>query len=182
MFAWHEQKVRCYWCIECVMIWCAMHHDTITIAHPSAIELTWLCTDGDMDWIYGTVSWWLWMNRQYVVNGVCLNFNDALFITPSRLHTRLLFNHNGNDVLFCADVDVDWIYGTVSCWLWTNRKYVGISVCWNCNVSWYTMKPSQSQLHWEWPTPLSVMRWCRRWLNIWNGDMFASDEQAVRWY
>ena len=31
----------------------------------------------------------------------------------------------------------------VLCWLWTNRKYVGIGVCLNLNVcviAWYTMR------------------------------------------
>ena len=29
------------------------------------------------------------------------------------------------------------IYGTVSCWLWMNRAYVGIGACLNLNVPWH---------------------------------------------
>ena len=138
---------------------------------------------------------WIWMCH-------CLIY-DAPWAAPQQLHTRLLFNHDGNDMRLCVDTwcwlniwngvgvmlaldeqevrwywyvfqfecaiawytmhherhhdnctpacrsttmamilygsalifDVDWIYGTVSCWLWTNRKYVGIDIVFYLNVS-----------------------------------------------
>ena len=64
-------------------------------------------------------------------------------------------------IRLCADVD--WIYGTVSCWFWTNRRYVGISTCLNlleCLITWYTVydalptivKSPAIQLQWQWYT------------------------------
>ena len=51
--------------------------------------------------------------------------------------------------MICTNVDS--IYGTVSCWLWTNRKYVGIGACLNLKVSLLTarcnMTPSHLQTH-----------------------------------
>ena len=41
MLAFDEQSVRWYWCmfeLECVIAWCTMHHDTITIACPAAMQ------------------------------------------------------------------------------------------------------------------------------------------------
>ena len=47
--------------------------------------------------------------------------------------------------------DVDSIYGTVSCWLWTNRLYVGIGACLNLKVPLLgvrcNMTPSQLHTH-----------------------------------
>ena len=59
------------------------------------------------------------------------------------------FEYNCNDTRLGTDGDVDWTCGTVSYWLWTNRKYVGIGACFNWNVSlpcirWTT---TPSQLH-----------------------------------
>ena len=64
---------------------------------------------------------WIWMCH-------CLIWCT---MKPSQLQTRLVFDYNGNDVWLSADVD--WIYGTESCWLWTNRKYVVIGACLNLN-------------------------------------------------
>ena len=41
-------------------------------------------------------------------------------------------HYNGNDIQLCANVDA--IYGMVSCWFWTNRRYVSIGACLNLNV------------------------------------------------
>ena len=85
----------------------------------------WTRADVNDDWIWNCIVLVL-DDRTYVCIGACLNLNLWLLgirctMTPSRLHTRLLINYNGNDTRLCADVDVDWIYGTVSCWLWTDR-------------------------------------------------------------
>ena len=67
---------------------------------------------------------WIWM-RHYLV-----------YDASSQLHARLLFllNYNGNGVRLYAGVDVDWIYGTLLCWLWTNSEYVGTGACLNLNA------------------------------------------------
>ena len=102
-----------------------------------AIQLQWHMSPG-------RCSCWLNMQRycvdfertdsMYVDIGTCLNLNVSLlgmmhYITPPQLHTDLLFNYNGNDLWFCADVD--WMCATVSFRLWMNRKYVA---CLNLNV------------------------------------------------
>ena len=101
------------------------------------------------------------------------------------MHTRLLFKYNGNGIRLCANVD--WIYGTVSCWLWTNSKYVGICACLNLTVSLLGMmhyydtiviaySPAIHQLQWH----NTALRWC--WLNVCNGIALAFNDQRVRWY
>ena len=93
--------------------------------------------------------------------------HDAPWTTRSQLHTRLLFNDNGNGIRLY----LRWCWlniWTVSCWIWTNRKYVGIGACLNLNVSaiaWYTTHHDTItianspviQLQWQWYT---AMRWC----------------------
>ena len=84
------------------------------------------------------------------------------------------------------------LYGTLPCWFWIYRKYVGIGACLNPNVSlldiWCTM--TWSQLH-IWLLFQTLQRrwymkhdskplWCS--LDIWNGVVLVLDEQIVRWY
>ena len=121
-----------------------------------------LCADVDDNSIwYGTISCWLSTNRKYVGIGACLDLNASLLgIGVPTMH--------GNNIWFYADVDVDWIYGTVSYWLWTNREYVGIGACLNLNVSLLGIRCTMNnttaithspviQLQWQWQmTP----RWC----------------------
>ena len=102
----------------------------------------------DIDWIYATVSCWLWTSREYVGISVCLNVSligIRCTMAQAYLHTRLLFNCNDNDIRLC--VDVDWIYATVSCWLWTNREYVGITVWLNLNVSLLGIRCTMTPAH-----------------------------------
>ena len=92
-------------------------------------------------YIYGTVSCWRWMHRQYVLIGESVNFNfvsslsirynmnDIIAIVHSGIH------YNDNDCWLRADVDVDWIYEMVSCRFWPNRKYVEIDAYLNLNMS-----------------------------------------------
>ena len=140
-----EKKVRWYWRMfefECFIALYTTHHKTIARIHPPLFKCNSngirLCTDINVDWICGTVSCWLWTNSKYVGIGACLNSNLSLLCVrwttrPSLLHTRFLFNDNVT--WLCAYVDIDWMYETVSYWLWTNRQYVGICVFLNFNVS-----------------------------------------------
>ena len=97
-------------------------YDTITIAHSSAIPIHYngnddirLCADVNADFIYGTVSRWLWMDSGYVSIGAYLDLNVSLLgvrctMTPSQLNTRLLFKYITKTMAYtrlCADVDVD---------------------------------------------------------------------------
>ena len=124
-----------------LIAWYTMHHDTRAFTHSTVIELhTTLC--------------WCWL---YIWNGVmmtldeqgvrwyCCMFEFECVITcwymmqndtdtVEMTHSSVIWiRYNDNDIRLCADID--WIYGTVSCWLWTNRWYVGIVVCLNLNVS-----------------------------------------------
>ena len=90
---------------------------TITVAHLPAIQIhynvnddTRLRADVNVDWTYGTVSRWLWTNRQYVGTGACSNSNVPLLgtrctIAPSPLNTHLLFTY--------AAITMTYVYGAV---------------------------------------------------------------------
>ena len=85
--------------------------------------------------IYGTVSCWPWTHRLCVCIAVCVN-----------LKLLYLFNEvwSRNLMLMCCPNAPHWwwlvyiylrcIYGTVSCWRWTHRKYVSIAVCVNLKL------------------------------------------------
>ena len=112
-----------------------------------------------------------WANRKYVAIGARLHLHLWLLdirwtMTPLQLHTRLLYDNNGNGIRLCG---VDGTYGTASCWLCTNRKYVcfGIGVCliW-INHYWCTVHYknitiahwSAMQMHYKWQC---VITWCK---------------------
>ena len=104
-----------------------------------------LCACIDVDWIWICIMWALDEQTVRWYIGACLNVNVSLLgfrctMIPSQLHTRLLFNYNDNDIRPCACIDVDWIYGYVSFWLWTNRQYVNIGACLNLNVSLFVVR------------------------------------------
>ena len=138
-----EQEVRWYWFMfefASAIAWYTMYyHNYILACYITAMTMIRLCAD--IECIYGTILCWLLTNRTYVGIGACLNLNMPLLcircsMSHLQLHTRLLFNCNGNDMRLCAGVDVNSIwYGTVSCWLWTDRQYVGVFTCLNLNVS-----------------------------------------------
>ena len=154
MFALDAQQVRWYWCMsefECVINWYTVydalwrHHNYCMLAYYS----TTIAMPHD------SARWcWFWWN---VCNGIVLALDAqkvrywcmfefecviAWYDVPwiihdhNLFHTHLLFNYNG-DVIYTA---LRWcwfwfiIYGTVLCWLWLNRRYVGIGVCVNLNV------------------------------------------------
>ena len=154
------QLVRWYWCMfgfEGTIAWYTIHYDScICLLACCSITMTMvynirLCAGVDIHWMCETVPCWIRTDRKCVCMSVSLNVisrYEMHYITPSLLlRTHLLFKYNGNDTRLCADVDADWIYGMVSCWLWTNRKYVFISVCLNLKVSvfgiWHTMETSK---------------------------------------
>ena len=117
--------------------------------------------------------------------------HDTIAITHSH---DIQIHDNDNDTWLCADVNVDWIYGMVSSWLWANSAYVGFSVRLNLDGSLlgirFTM--TSSQLHTRVIfkyTAITMTNDSSKWLCagvnvdwIWNGIMFALDEQIVRWY
>ena len=89
----------------------------------------------DFEWTASTfalVHVWIWMCCYLLYGTRCK-------MTRSNLHARLRFNCCCNNTWPGAnvDVDLDWLYGTASCGLWTNRKYVGIGACLNSNASLY---------------------------------------------
>ena len=119
---------------------------------------TWLCADVDVTWITGTGhaglrEFWLWFNtycvymKRYRVGfgrTACAlvlvyvwiwSCHRLVYHTLSQFHTRLLLNYNDNHIWLCTHVDVDWTYGTILCWLLTNRKYVGIDAFLRLSVS-----------------------------------------------
>ena len=108
--------------------------------------------------MYGTVSCWLWTNREYVGIGVCLNLIVSLFFdttTSADLHTCMLSKYTTmakTHGWLCVDVDNDWMYGTVSCWLRTSRAYVAISTCLNLNVLLLGIQCTMTT--WQLQTPL----------------------------
>ena len=97
-------------------------------------------------------------------------------------------NGNANDTRLCADVDVGWIHGTVSCWLCTWSWYMVLVHVWVWN-SHCVIYDALSQLY---TRPLinyndndiqySALHRCWYWLNTWNGVVLDKREQEVRWY
>ena len=125
------------WICHCIVHGALWHHRNYALAcYSNTLQWQWhIWHCVDIDWMYGTVSCWLWLHRKYVGIGSCLNVSLlGIWCTmkPSQLRNFLLFNCNGDGVRLCADVD--WMYATVSCRLWLNRKYVVIGACVNLNV------------------------------------------------
>ena len=104
----------------------AYHHRNYTLAcYSTTMAMPYVSIWADVNRIYGTVSYWLWMNREYVgsywcmfeferVIILCMMQHDTITIAHSPA-IQIHYNGNDNDTRFCADVDVDWIYGTVLC-------------------------------------------------------------------
>ena len=85
-----------------------------------------------VEYLGRTASCWRWTDRKYVCIAACC-LNLKLFFMFDTVWGR-------NITLMCCPntllqwrwrlcVYVRWMPGTVSCWLWTNRKYVCIGVC-----------------------------------------------------
>ena len=164
VLALDEQLVRWYWRMvefECVITWGTMHYVTRSqlCTHVLFTYPLYYNDDGTrfrielyFGWIYmeWLLSCWFWTNRECVGISVMhasmwLNLKVSLF----GCNTLLLFKHTTmtiNYTRLCDDFDVDLTYGTVSCRLWANRKYVGIGVCLNLKVLYWLLgvrTPSQ---------------------------------------
>ena len=188
-----------------------MRYETITIAHSTIMTMTYgfalmliehmeRCCIG-----FGRTGSMLVLVHVWIRMCHCLVYVRCT-MTQSQLHTRLLFNYNGNCTRLCTGVNVAWMYGTQwqmaarccwlnvwngisSCCLWANRRYVGEHWCIfesECVFTWCTLRHEVHyrdythhaiQIQWQWH---AALRWC--WLNIWNGVVLVLDEQYVRWY
>ena len=135
---------------------------------------------------------WIWMCHYCLV---------WCAVTPSQLHTHLLCKYNGNDIRFCADLDFDWMHGTISRWRWTNRGYVGIDACVNLNVSlldirvydttWNhyncTLTCYSNTLQWQYARLCDDVDWtygtasCWFWANRKYVGMFGFECIITRW-
>ena len=122
---------------------------------------------------------------------LALNLNVSLLsirstMTPSQLHTRLLFKYNANDIRpalrwcwlniwICIVLALD---EQLVSWCWCTFEFECIITC--CTINHGTNAIAHSpaiQLQWQWHTALRLY-WC--WLNIWICIILALDEQAVR--
>ena len=136
---------------------------TLTLVH----VWTWIChcLVYDAPWHhrnYTLACYWTIMTITYV--WLCA---DA--------HSPAIQTHNNDDGTWHTTVRGCWfrlntyiVYIYMSCWLWTNRKYVGMHWCmfeFECVITWYTMHHDtiaivhlpaiQLQLQWY-----TALRWC----------------------
>ena len=118
-----------------------------------------------IEYIYGTVSCWISMNRKYVEIGACLNLNVSLFDIPCNICNAIAIPHSPAIEQEVSLLGYDGLYNTIAItyspaiqlqWQWytiyvsaltlmlikytelsisTNTKYVGIGACLNLNVS-----------------------------------------------
>ena len=156
-----------------------------------------LCADVDVDWIWNGIILALDEQKVRCWFKSMSEFECVIAWYTSKHHQKctlacyIQIHNNANDTRLCTDLNDDWIYETISCSVWTNRPYVGISACLNLDVTLLGIRctATPSQLHtcmlysntrqWQWQMAL---RWCKCWLDIWNDILFALDEQDVRWY
>ena len=123
-----------------------MHYDTIIIPRSPAIQLLFQCHMGRrwcLCWLNVRNGIMLAFDEQWVRWYLCM-FEFECVITWCTIHHE---RHDCDCTLACyysttmamtnirLCADVDWIYGTVSCWLSTNRTYVGIGACLDLNAS-----------------------------------------------
>ena len=171
VLAFNKQAVRHYRCIyefECVIAWFHArwyHRDCVLACYSNTLQWRWHMTLR-WCWIWYRVGF-EWTARMLVSVHVWICVHHYLVsctMTPSRLHTHLVFKYNGNYIRLCTNIDSDtiwhhrdcvlacyantlqwrwhiwhctdvgWIYETVLCWLGLNRQYVVIGACVNLNV------------------------------------------------
>ena len=145
-------------------------HDTIAFAHPCAVQMHYNAIMATthasglililLDCMERYRVGFAWTRRLYVCISAFLNSKVTWLcvectVTRSQLHTHpcaVQIHYNGANTRL--RIDFGGLNGTVSCWLWTNRKYVDIgaysyfipNIC--CLVSdWYTMARSQLHTH-----------------------------------
>ena len=160
---WTSRKyVGMHWSMfvfECVIAWCGYNvsqlHTCLLFNYNGNDTL--ICVDVDSDWIQILHIWngiVLVLNEQIVRWYRCVFEVECVivclrcFMTPSHLHTWLLFNYNDNVTLFCTDADVDWIYETIYiCFLPALDKQLVRCYCWIRMYHYFcprcTMTPSQ---------------------------------------
>ena len=162
----------------------------IVYDHNCGYDGTQFCANLDVDWIYGTVSWWRLINREYVRIDACLNLNVSLLsvsctMARSQLHTRLLFKtlqrlcwdmaHNSAVVSMLTGymkrccIGFGWTDSTlvlVHVWIrmchiaWCTSSYDAPWHDYNCTLGCY-LNTLQRQCTWH-----TTLRWLWRWLNI----------------
>ena len=141
MLALDGQSVRWYWCMfefGCTIAWYTMHYRNCILA------CCWTTIAMIYDFAlisieYAMVPWWLWTNRRYVGKHWCI-FKLECVITY--LAYDALWNHHdcahacySTTMAMTSGSALMLIeYGTISCWLWTYRQYVGIGACLNLNM------------------------------------------------
>ena len=132
LLALDEKRVRWYYCMfkltVPLIVWYTMHYDTMQLNSPATqLQRQWWYTDAHrMMLMLILIEYNTGMGRYHVGFGrtgctlILLQVSIWIWhclteeflrctITPSQLHTRVLFNYNGNDIRLCADVDIDWI-------------------------------------------------------------------------
>ena len=173
---------------EYTIAWYTMHFG---IANSPATQIYYICIDDTrLCADVAGISCWLRPRRKYVDISVCVILNVSPLGKRHTVHYNTItvaYSPNVQLLLQChmtrrADVDVDWMYGTVTCWLWMNRKYVGIGARLNFNVSLlgiHTCIHTCLLFNYNCNGVQTPLRWC--WRNIWNGIVLALDEQEVCW-
>ena len=156
---------------------CLVYDDTIDIAHSPTFQL-------QLQWHTAACLNWRCTSRRYVGIGACLNWNVSLLGTRCNMTHSPATQIHYNDNHLWLRADVDWIFGTVSCWLYLTKQKVRrwlVLVCIRiCHYLLYgalwhhcgyalvcystTMAMTYMALHW--------------WLNIWI--MFAF-ECVITW-
>ena len=198
----------CIWMCHCLVYNAPWHHRNYTLACYSTI----------MAITYDTALRWCWsdiwngiilaLDEQYVRWYWCMfNFEcDTLVsvhvwiginvqllgiwctVTPSQLHTRLLFKYNGKYVRYGSAVMlIGYIeryyvgFGRTESTLVPESVWIGMCNCLVYNAPWphrnCTLACYSNIIAIAYDTAL---RWC--WSDIWNGIVLAVDEQPVRWY
>ena len=147
-------------CSRCLMWYPIQLRTTMAMTHHGSALI--LILGG---WIHGMVSCWHWTNRAYVGRWycclvLCVRIWTCYCLPWCSMH--LLWDCSWCAVQIHYDgekhTNPDWFWfwlniwnGTVRCWLWTNRAYVGIGACFNlkqgCVVAWCSIHWLQSHNH-----------------------------------
>ena len=158
-----EQKVRWHWCkfeFECLTIYLLVRR---TVNYLIAIYCT---------LAYFLTAIWRWHTYGSAVMLISIEYMERYGVGFGRIESKLLLVHvwiwmyhdiitiahapttqihyNANGLLWLC-VDVDWIYGTISCRFWPHSKYVVIGACPYLNASLHdircTLAPSRLHTH-----------------------------------
>ena len=129
------------------------------------------------DAYYGTVSRWPWTDRLYVCIVVCMNLKLLFVFDAVRGHNLTLICCPNTLQWWCSvHVYLRWIYGTVSCWPWTNSPYVCIVLCLNLKLLFVfdavwgrnlTLMCCPNTLQW-WCSVHVYLRWMNGTVSCWS--------------